>query len=388
MQSKSPIVNILLVGMDDKKMAVFRMAFKMHAAVRYVIVDGISGEAPQLAIVDVDGVDGMQTWNDFKQQQPDLPAIFCSVSEPTFSVPYLAKPVKVETLFPLIRAVMKGEGVFNPVVKQQEREKAEQARKEKIATKKKESSPDDQQFVVRKFQRKEQLPTANMEVFSAERGLLGALRKVCLQDKDVALVYQKKPLLIVFPSIQKILLAMPPDELKLICENDDTQEIMIKYIADNPAWRQSAKVSFKSCLWQFALWSGRGRLISAINPDTLIRLKGWPNLTRLAHIPDAMRLSAFMTQTTANLHILYKILRVELVDLLNFISATYTVGLLATDLNTIQAMQATKEDGKEENKVQGNGLQEDGIVVRQKYRSQSTGMLQRLMNRLMEKGSK
>lgn len=35
--------------------------------------------------------------------------------------------------------------------------------------------------------------------------------------------------------------------------------------------------------------------------------------------------------------------------------------------------------------AQGNGLQEDGIVVRQKYHSQSTGMLKRLMSRLTAK---
>ena len=128
--------------------------------------------------------------------------------------------------------------------------------------------------------------------------------------------------------------------------------------------------------------------MSEILPDTMVRLKGWPNLTRLAHISDSMRLSAFMTQTTANLHILYKILRVELKDLLDFIAATYMVGLLAADPETIQAMMQkfdSKSNSPLSEKVQGNGLQEDGIVVRQKYRAQNTGMLQRLMSRLAVK---
>ncbi|MDO5686357.1 MAG: response regulator [Neisseria sp.] len=384
-QSKSPAINVLLVGMDEKKAAVFRMAFKMHAAVRYAIIDAGSGETPQLAIVDVDGIEGMQAWHGFVQEYPDLPGILSSLSEPDFAVPYLAKPVKIENLFPLIRAVMKGEGVFNPVAKQQERAAAEMVRQEKVQaeSKKKKDTPEDQQFVVRKFQRKEQLPTAGIALFDAEAGLLGALREACRQDKDVALVYQSKPLLVVFPSIQKILLAVPPEDLRSVCE-DDAAQVEMKYIADNPAWRRNAKVSFESCLWQFAVWTGQGRLVAAITPDTLMRLKGWPNLTRLAHISDAMRLSAFMTQTTANLHILYKILRVELIDLLNFVSATYMVGLLTTDAQTIQSLAASQTAHADE-KVQGNGLQEDGIVVRQKYKAQSTGMLQRLMSRLAVK---
>ena len=66
MQSQLVAKNVLLVGMDDKKMAVFRMAFKMHAAVRYNIIE--QGADAQLAIVDVDGSDGVQTWHDFKSQ--------------------------------------------------------------------------------------------------------------------------------------------------------------------------------------------------------------------------------------------------------------------------------------------------------------------------------
>ncbi|MBQ5430002.1 MAG: hypothetical protein IIU35_06365, partial [Neisseriaceae bacterium] len=75
-------------------------------------------------------------------------------------------------------------------------------------------------------------------------------------------------------------------------------------------------------------------------------------------------------------------------DLLDFIAATYMVGLLAADPETIQAMMQkfdSKSNSPLSEKVQGNGLQEDGIVVRQKYRAQNTGMLQRLMSRLAVK---
>ena len=112
----------------------------------------------------------------------------------------------------------------------------------------------------------------------------------------------------------------------------------------------------------------------------MLRLKGWPNLTRLAHIQDSMRLSAFMTQTTANLHILYKIMKVELIDLLNFIAATYLIGLLLTDASSIKkySEQFAQED-KEREQVEET---EDGISIRSKYKAQSTGMLQRLMSRM------
>lgn len=386
-QLKSNAVNVLLVGMDAKKAAIFQMAFKMHHGVKYTIVS--ENENPELAIVDVDSVDGMGIWHAFKEEYPNLPAILSSVTDPDFAVPYLHKPVKIDELFPKIRAAMKGEGLFDPEAQRKKQEQMAAIREERLArVRQKEAekgvADEQDQFVVRKFQRKEQLPTASINVFSPNEGLLGSLRVACGQQKEVALIYDKKPLLIVFPDIQRILLAVPPEKLKEICQLDKAN-VEVKVIKSNPSWRDNAKVSFESCLWQFAVWSARGRLIATVSPNMLLRLKGWPNLTRLAHISDAMRLSAFMNQTTANLHILYKIMRVELHDLLNFIAATYLVGLLVNDPKEIQELSAAAGDDAAGKKIPGNGLQEDGVVVRQKYKSHSSGMLQRLMSRLAVK---
>ena len=59
-----------------------------------------------------------------------------------------------------------------------------------------------------------------------------------------------------------------------------------------------------------------------------IMLRSWPNITRLAYIPDAMRLSAFLTKAPINLPMIYKMMRVELTDLLNFVAACQVTGLL------------------------------------------------------------
>ena len=58
--------------------------------------------------------------------------------------------------------------------------------------------------------------------------------------------------------------------------------------------------------------------------------------------------------------------------------------LLSTD-SVMLGLVNIKSTSPLSEKVQGNGLQEDGIVVRQKYRAQNTGMLQRLMSRLAVK---
>ena len=44
-----------------------------------------------------------------------------------------------------------------------------------------------------------------------------------------------------------------------------------------------------------------------------------------------MRLSAFLTKTSVNLNILYKVMPLDMADILNYLAATYVTGYLATD---------------------------------------------------------
>ncbi len=45
-------------------------------------------------------------------------------------------------------------------------------------------------------------------------------------------------------------------------------------------------------IWQVALWSARGRVPQSIPIDQPVKLKHWPNLTRLADVPGTMQMSA------------------------------------------------------------------------------------------------
>ena len=94
-------------------------------------------------------------------------------------------------------------------------------------------------------------------------------------------------------------------------------------------------VDIMSCMWQFSIWTAQGRLIYPISPDTPFTLKSWPNLTRLANVPGSIRLSAFLTKASVNLNVLYKVMPLNLNDILNYLAATYTTGFLSVDLKTV-----------------------------------------------------
>ena len=199
-------------------------------------------------------------------------------------------------------------------------------------------------------------------------------------------------MLIVFPSIQRVLLTISAEELERMCK-DDTLEIVAKAVPDNPQWKEKAKVTIMSCLWQMAIWSAHGRLAYPLTPQSVFTLKRWPNLTRLAPVPESMRLSAFLTKTSVNLNVLYKVMPLEMSDILNYIAATYVTGFLATDSEfTEQHATQLSRTAEMQREVSVNSADETDKKMSQAAeraaggsQEQSRGLLSRLMRKLTGK---
>ena len=115
---KVKTVRVSLQEMGEQQHAVFRMAFKMHNTTNYEIVDASSTVKADMVLVDVDGSKGMLAWHEAKKNHPDIPVVVFSVNEPIVTAPYLPKPVKFDTLFPILRSLAQGGNVVEP--KQQE----------------------------------------------------------------------------------------------------------------------------------------------------------------------------------------------------------------------------------------------------------------------------
>ncbi len=340
-----PQISVMLLGMDDKKAAIFKMAFKMyHGAKCDIITDGV----PRVVIVDVDGMDGQQLWDDTLVAYPDAAHVLCSFAAPIFEVAYLPKPIKVETLFPVVIAAMNNEVTHKPSADDiAAHEKAQR----KTHTYFKESVDDDSERVF------ESKADVTIHFFDPMKCLLGHLMAACKENKPTALLYQEKPVVMVFPAVQKILLTMPPQQIKTICQLDNP-EISVRYIAENPDWQARATEGFDACIWQFSLWTTQGRLIKNVMPNTPLHLQRWPNITRLAYAPNAIRLAAFLVKAPASVNVLYKILKVDLDDILTFVTASYCIGLLKPDSRSKQNMASkatvvtTETDGEAESAAQ------------------------------------
>ena len=378
----------MLFGVDARKTAIYSMAFKMHTATQFQLIDNV--QQADVLVVDVDGVEGETLWESTQSNFPEIPKVYSSILEPKFDVAYLPKPVKVETLFPVLRAALAGVVTYK-VTEAEQTQGRERLSFKQQAKNYKNTLVDEPE--ISSIPRDVIFPVEQIQSFDATTGLLGKTRQIATQTENVALIVDNKPILMFFPSVDRVLLAVAPEKLEEICQNTEVH-ISIKEIGDHPEWQQHAKAQMDSCLWQFAVWTAKGRLIQEIDVHQPISLRSWPNITRLAYIPDAMRLSAFLTKSPVNLPMLYKMIRVDIADLLNFVAASHVTNLLK--IQTAQSGVTAIDEG---NQYLSNG---DSTVVANTATSQtssgevvaspapvrpkqSSSMLQRLLKKLTGK---
>ena len=387
--SNMPLVKVMLLGVDTRKTAIFSMAFKMHTATQFQLVE--EAQQADVLVVDTDGVDGEELWENAQANFPNIPRVYSSILEPKFDVAYLPKPVKVETLFPVLRAALSGVVTYKVADAAAQSQNRERLSFKQQAKNYKNTLVDEPE--VSSAPRDVVFPADEIQFFDATKGLLGMTRQIAIQSENVALIVDNKPVLMYFPSVNRVLLAVAPEKLEELCQNADVQ-ITVKKIGEHPEWQQHAKAQMDSCLWQFAVWTAKGRLIKEIDVNQPLALRSWPNITRLAYIPDAMRLSAFLTKSPVNLPMIYKMIRVDIADLLNFVAASHVTNLLkvqpahsgmatAVAGGQLSDGQNVNITGSVADSIGGSGnIEAPTPPVRPK---QSNSMLQRLLKKLTGK---
>ena len=114
-------------------------------------------------------------------------------------------------------------------------------------------------------------------------------------------------------------------------------------------------------------------------------------MTRMAYLPESMRISAFLIKTPASLSMLYKLLPLEMDDILNFIAATHAIDYLHFELPAETRGLEETASQRPAAAVLERPAQPDHEVDReadaspQAEQARGGGLLQRLMGRLRGK---
>lgn len=375
-------VKLLFVAMDEQQQAMFKMAFKMHSTTNYQVINA-DGERPELVIVDADGPMGVAAWQKAKNDYPKSVVVYFSKNPPSLTAPYLSKPIKFDTLFLSLRNLLQGNGVWvsHPSVNHA----AAPTQSRTMSTSTPSQNAGKQEVASNTSVRASEVTIPR---FDPRSGLLGRFRELLNHNKDTVIVHNDKPVLAIFPAVQRVWV---PDSrlLKELCRQEQPN-IKVKIISEGSQIQERANATVVSCMWQVAVWTANGRLVHPLNPNTVFRLKHWPNLTRLAPLPESMRLSAFLTKTSVSLNMLYKMMPLDMADILNFIAATYltdylTITQQVAEASTASSAQTTmKVDSGQRTETAASGSHSE-TVSQAPAAPKKEGILSRLMKKLLSK---
>ncbi len=109
------------------------------------------------------------------------------------------------------------------------------------------------------------------------------------------------------------------NELHKITQENKSNKI--KKATQRQSW------TMEGFIWLITLWTSRGRIPMGTDLTKPVYLQYWPNLTRLASIPHAVRIAAFLYNQPSSLLMVSQTLAIEQRYVFAFYSASKAIGL-------------------------------------------------------------
>ena len=333
--SHSDSILVRSLGMDNRKEAVFRMAFKMHTRRQYHLLESSDARIPHLTIVDIDGPQGIEIARKLHQEEPGQRILVTSVAPPENGLfPLLLKPVRMETLFPAL------ESLLLDTPKAPEKTPADTNVKPirpdvtvpPMSVPIPETVPAPTPPVVHVIPAKPVpvLRPEEVQYFNSSEGLLGLLQIAQRDQASTIIADQNQQRIVRIDAMtDQATILVDDEQLQHICRTSSIKLLMRAPRDDDFGNSSVARhMSLQSLLWQAGAWTANGRLNQKLQINAPVQLKQWPNLTRLPMLPDALRLAAFLARSPASPALTIKMLRVEVPDLFNFLAAADALELL------------------------------------------------------------
>ncbi|MEY2342991.1 hypothetical protein AB4090_12895 [Acidithiobacillus sp. IBUN Pt1247-S3] len=316
------------IGLDARKEAVFRMAFRMNRKANYGFLEAGDTQAPNLAIADLDSPDGLAGAEKFRQEHPDIPLLATTIVPENFTnFVTLAKPIRMETLFPALDHLLHPSQPAPILSSQQTIEQAGKTNHlEHRATQ--ENIPASKQMPIPPIANPSWDPD-KIEYFDPEQGLLALVNRAIRDHIPVGIVDRRDGKLLwrIFPEQEKVEASVSMEEAQSIFRHGES-DLILRADASFAATDNLYSMTLTEYLWQIHAIAADGRLSKKIPLNHPIKLRRWPNLTRLHPLPEALRLAAFLARSPASPALTIRMLRVQSQALFNFLAAADALELL------------------------------------------------------------
>ena len=311
-QSNKP-VNMAAVGLDKQTRRILEMVFHGPGKDDYVLVEKI--DAAQACIFDLDNLEGMELWKDYRTRYPLLPTVILSLTYKEIAGTfYVKKPIEVHVLLKILSKIKQLVNKpfipqFTPnVLEKSTFQRASSPRDAKLAS---EIALEEEEETLHQFcgytqdinlENSEAVdkiyyePTQYLQGFFEKAFVIGQqLDKggILIEGLHTPVIFLQKQNQILCSNEfnnnklrTMTLLPLAKGRLRMttLGENEVVHYLDFHQLVGQP---------LDGFLWRVALWTSRGRVPKNTDLNKKIILLHWPNFTRLVVTPYALKISAF-----------------------------------------------------------------------------------------------
>jgi hypothetical protein len=178
--------------------------------------------------------------------------------------------------------------------------------------------------------------------------LLGLLQKAMAAGQDsIFALPNRGAWLAVSPKAQRYYAAAPVDQLQALLQSraDDihSRALPVEKLLESAIGKDLSHRPLAELLWQAALASSGGRLLTGRSPKDVVRLKHWPPITYLPSFRAFLRIAAFMGQNAASLESVAEHTGAPLETVFDFHNACEALDLLERDPAPSPAVKTTTD---------------------------------------------
>ncbi len=313
MKNNKPI-NIAACGMDKQTSKLLEMVFNGPGRGNYALVEQL--ESAQACIFDLDSLEGMNLWKDYRNRYPQMPTVILSLNHKDIAgTVYVQKPIEIDNLLKALNKIKRlieeesapKSGAQKVSVKSASVKPQQAPRDAKLATEiaieeeeealhqycgyAQDINPDNPQGFLKFYYEPNQYLQGFFEkafvigqqLDSGGIMIEGLYTKMILMPKQNQILcgceFNDSQLrtMTLLPLSNSHLRMTTLSEAEIILSQDDNQLI------EQP---------LDKFLWRVALWTSRGRVPKGTDLYKKIVLLHWPNFTRLIVTPYALKISA------------------------------------------------------------------------------------------------
>lgn len=328
------------------------MAFLSAAKGACILSDD---ESAEVGICNMDSSHAKALWNNNSALHPTRPMVVISINDPLLDNSiYVAKPINITTLIESIKlahvsatqqALSKASNAPTTQTQQFHTSSGTAHTTSKQNNKKPTEEPqapdsqwkDDSDTIIGYYSPGDFLQGKLEEILSLAHHKKTAMRlSIKIKGKWASITAD--------PGHNKVISELSNEELESLCTTPIyCIDIKSKFISNNAYFSEPGESnhlfedSTEQFLWKIALWTSAGRLPQGMTPSHQIKLKHWPNLTRLTQSPNDIRISALLTDQPSAPALIAKVLGIPITQVFSYYAASHALGL---------AVPAQKAPGK------------------------------------------